>query len=404
MKTLLPAILLAATLLAASPARAQCFGDDGFSVPGACCVTVTPTLPNFPALTLPAQGACFLDCNVEAVFPATIAMGGPAPLFCDLYIIPLSITGGVSTTPNIMIGKYLRTWDEVSPVVARQVWRFQVNTDVNYVAPFAPPCPTPVCASSGGLPVHFVGHLDYARDCGTILWSAAIAMAHMCGDYAHGALSGRPTAFSHPSRLFAFAAPAPFLFGAPVPTPTGPVIADAVRAARTNLVNLQWDCVSEVPVQNGFHALIQTACNCSTSTAAPPRWEHTDLKFSYDCIAPTTNSYQPLPWPGLAPTGLTWFPLGTWGVPFAVFPSGEAVSIGFGAANAPDVCANNFPFHLVYGSATSGGDIGILQNTGIASHDFIDLVNSMMLIPPPPYVAIGYGALYVSTMVWSLNF
>ncbi len=406
MRLALPTILAASMLLAAPPAWSQCFGDDGFNVPGACCVPVTPNLPNFPALTLAADGACFLNCSVEAVFPATIAMGGPAPLFCDLYIIPISISGVVTTVPDILVSKYLRTWEEVDPtgVNNRQVWRFQVNADLTYAPPFAPPCPTPVCASSAGLKVHFVGHLDFARDCFGGNWSAATTLAHLCGDLAHGNLSGRPTTASHPSRLFAFAAPTPFAFAAAVPVPTGPVIADAFRSARTNLASLQWDCLSEVPVFNGQHALVAQACDCATSANPPLRWQHTNLTFSYGCNAAQGANFTLIPWAGVVPTGLSWFPLGRYAVPASVYPAGEAVAVGFGLASAADACGANFPANFLYGVATSGGELAILPNSGIVTTDFIDLVNSMMLIPPPPFVAIGYGALYVSTMVWSLNF
>src|SRR5262245_14712350 len=102
------AALLSAFATFGSAASAQCFQDDGFLVPGTCCLPVNPLLPQFPSMTINSEGACWRNCTPTAVFPQVIALNNPVPIFGDIYIIGLGINGTVNIQPTIMIAKYAR--------------------------------------------------------------------------------------------------------------------------------------------------------------------------------------------------------------------------------------------------------------------------------------------------------
>lgn len=415
------AACLCVALAAFAPvAGAQCFGDDGFLLPGACCVPMTPTLPAFPAATIPAENCCFHNCNPQQILPVTITLGSPIPVLCDTYVVFASITGMFGTAgPTLMAAKYDRTWMEVNPITMRQVWRFLINADF-YYAPNAAagmPCPIPPCSGAVGgaiAPVHFVGSLDYALSCtGLGGWEVAINLTHLCGAFMHGPFSARPLSgpAAHPEHIYSFVGPTPFAWG-PGPVPMGGVVADSVRHTDINL-NLApplWNCNSEVFVFPGGALNVQSVnCPCQDPTIpAMPAWHHEQLTFAYGCSAAIASTFVSVPIGALLPTGLAAFPLGTYAVPFGSYPAGESISVYIGAALAPSPCPSpvfQFPFHLVTGVGNVGGDFVILfPGVALTGTQSLDLANMLVLQTAPPWVAMGIGALFVSSEVWSLNF
>jgi len=405
------ALTLALLLTFTTGLRAQfgCFGDDGFSVPGTCCIPRSAadiTLPFFPAVTLPAEAAAFQDCSLLAASPTTISLGTPIPIFCDLYFVPITfIGGGVNVAPTFMLARYTRTWVEADPTgVSQQVWRFLVNMDLTYLPAFSTPWPTPDCAATSGLKVHYTGSLDYADGCPISgNFQAALNLVHFGGDLSHGNLSQRPTASSHPGHIYAFVGPTPFDWTAPGATPQGFPVGESVRSTDADLQNGVWDCYSDAFILGGGLTTVQNSCPGASSASAPGRFEEMDLQLDYGCGGPTL-SYLSIPFPPLLPTGLTVFPLGTYALPFGTWPGTTSVATCFGTAAAPDPCGNNFPFHLVHGVMTTGGDFALLYGSPVGSNQFVDLENMLVYMPSPPYMLIGYGSLFLSTMNWSANF
>ncbi len=408
MKTLATCLLSIFLLVRASPCQFTCYGDDGFFDPTACCIPVTNTnLPPFPAFTVPSDGACFLDCSIDALYPVTVNLGAPIQILDDVYAIPITLGGTVTTAFTYLIAKYARTWVEADPtgVGSNQIWRFLVNTDLIYVSTGPSPCPVPPCGAVG-FPVHMVGSVDYARNCIVSTdWHVAINLTHFCGDLAHGPFSAYPTnTFNHPDRLYSIVGPAPFDFAATQPTPTGNVLGEDTRSVLASLSPLVWDVFNEVPVLGGQLTFRQPDCPCASFASANPRWEQLDLSFFYGCATGLGGNFTNLAWPGTIPSGLYAFPLGTYQAPPGTYPQNRAVAVYVGVAAATDTCANNIPIHLVHGVSTYGSVPGFsfhMNTPGIVYQNFIDFEN--MLRPVVNQLIIGYGGFFLSTMNWSLN-
>ena len=424
--------LVVTLAVATTPVAAQCFGPDGLSVPGACCQVVTPNLPTFTQAAIPSEYACLLDCSPELIEPCNILIGAPIALFCDTYVIGLTVSGTllVPTVPTFMIAKYSRTWIEVdaSGNPTRQVWRFLINIDLNFnITPVtSTPCPIPPCHGLGANPldVHFVGSLDYVQPCNVMpvppARPGAINLTHMCGRLTHAPFSARPlpAAMSHPNRSYAFAGPTPFAWG-PAPTPMGPVVAGAQRSTLLDLPNVNMVCLNENRVLQGQVQDVMQDCLCGsppTPTTAPPIWHHQDINFTYLCQDPLGGAafnFSPIPFPPLLPTGIACMNLGTYlGVAGGgAYPAQESVSVYVGIASAPDPCQNWWPFHVVHGVGTSGGAPGILLDgpmigpmTGNFVNEFIDLENSLLFDGSAPgLISVGLGSIYFSNQVWQLN-
>ncbi|MFN0204736.1 MAG: hypothetical protein ACKVS6_00295 [Planctomycetota bacterium] len=411
------AAFVAAAILTVSSASAQgCFVDDGFHLPGACCAPAFPNLPQFPAMTIPSLGACFENCNPIQQFQSKIDISPQGQFFCDVFLSQITITGLVNTNPALLISKYSRTWFEITPTGAqRQVWRFLINVDINYIVPATAtaPCPYPKTALNG-LACHFIGSLDYARDCGTAgAFSAAINLTHLCGDFMHNQFSLQPiTPNPNPNHMYSFVGPTPFIYGF-APVPSGVITADAVRSNRYNFVTspLQWDCLTEVPVTpGGLLSSQQQHCACEDPTQPSlPLWTNQTLNFNYGCNFPGPLPFSLMPF-FLAPaTGLRCLTLGRYAVPAGSYPGPESVNLYMGLATSQDPCvANAFPFHLITGVGTVGGDQAFIVNQQISTApipttQFLDLENVLVLIGGPPYIAIGIGGIFLSTQLWQLN-
>jgi hypothetical protein len=407
MRFLAASIVLVLAFAATAPA--QCFGDDGFSIPGTCCAPLLgANLPAFPAWFMPGDGACFLDCGIESVYPVLINLSAPFPVFTDVYISFMTLGGSISAPSTFLIMKYARTWMEAGPAGSiHQVWRFLINTEINYTPASPTPCPVPTCAAAG-MTVHFVGSIDYSLECTTAgnNWAVAINLTHLCGDMAHGSFSAKPTSTaSHPTRLFALVGPAPFNFAATMPLPQTPMLGESMRSTQANLASGIWIAQSEMPVFSGQLTLVNNDCACTNQLTPPLRWERQLLQINYDCIAPPTHSLNSLSWPPIAPTGFNVFPLGTYAVPINQFPGPESVSVCFGVGSATDPCGFNFPIHLLHGVGTRGGFLSFFFNAAIPpTMDMLDVENMYVINFSPLSMSLGYGAFFLSTMIWSTNF
>jgi hypothetical protein len=259
--------------------------------------------------------------------------------------------------------------------------------------------------------VHFIGSLDYSRDCATGTWRAAINLTYLCEAFMHGTMSVRPNPVgTNVNLVYSFVGPVPFNWGVGAP-PVGPTIADSVRTTRYNLgvSPFLWTCLSEMPTFGGLLTNNVQYCACEQAPGiGAPAWTQQTLQFKYGCSSAVSQNYNSVPWAPLLPTGLSAFNLGTYATPPGVFPGTESVSLYMGVATAPDPCANGFPIHLVTGVGTSGGDLAIVDSitTGgpITTTEFLDLENMLVLIGGPPFIAIGLGGIFLSTSIFSLNF
>jgi hypothetical protein len=386
--------------------RGQCFGDDGFSIPGTCCTPATPNLPPFPSWFMFADGASIRDCGVEAVFPVLVNLSAPFPFFNDVYVTQMTCAGAINLQPTFVVMKYARTWTQpgVTGVVA-QVWRFLVNVDVMYNPAAPAPVPVPPCAAAG-LNVHYVGSIDYSLECNAAnpIWNVALNLTHHCGDMSHGPWSSNFTATAnHPDRLYAIVGPAPFNYAATAPLNQAMMTADAMRSTLGNLGTLTWINHSELFVLSGQSLLVNNDCACSSIATPPPRWERHNFRIDYGCSTATPQALQSIAWPPVAPTGFNVFPLGTYAVPPGVYPGPAHVSVCWGVATGPDQCGFNMPIHLLHGIYTSNPVQGTLFSTGATYNDFLDVEDMLVVNLSGPSMNLGYGALFLSTMLWSVN-
>lgn len=406
LRTISAALVASAAVAAFS--FGQCNPNDGLSVPGACCVPVQTTLPQFPAIQYQGQGNCIRDCTPGTPWTVGISVSPPGQIFCDIFVMNVSIAG-VTPVSGLLIGKYARTWTEVSPIFPpRQVWRFLVSGDLSYAvtATSVAPCPFPKTAL-GGNTVHFTGSIDYAFDCLTAQWQSAIQLTHLCAQFEHASWSPKPFGTpTNPDTVYAFVGPLPFAW-APAPPPAGLLVADSERTTRYNLVStpLQWDCLSDDQVVNGTLANIAPYCPCSNGPVGPAAWWQQNLNFSSVCNPVAGGAYSGISVPPIAPTGLAANPLGSWtGGPLA-FPGSRRLWVEFGFAVSPDTCTGNLPFHIVTGVMTDGPLATLVDPNGnvVTSNIFLDLQNTLVLVGGPPFVAIGFGGISLASKTWALN-
>src|SRR5688572_30645399 len=164
-RTLLLAII---AFLAFAPAGiGQCMlpTDDGFDT--GCCGPVAPALPIFPPVTVSAEYGVLVGCQQQFVVPPfQVQFGAPTFVLCDVALISVNIQLPGNNISGFLVGKYSRSWGDLSTPVFGQVWRFLVNGDLLCTSgtPITP-CTTilPRCAALN-IPVHFDGHIDYACD------------------------------------------------------------------------------------------------------------------------------------------------------------------------------------------------------------------------------------------------
>jgi hypothetical protein len=412
------AIFVATLVLPA--AFAQCPGNDGFSA-GPCCTPASPTLPNFPTMTLNGLGACIRDCGVESQFN-TVATLSPAQVLCDHWLFYLTISGPPSVTigaGNFLVGKYDRTWLEFplpgTPPI--QVWRFLVNGDLNYglTTTSAPGCPIPLSAFPPfSLPVHYVGNVDYAFNCATGGWQVAYTLTHWCPPESHAPFSQRPIAAAAGwlKRTYHFVGPANFVFGL-CPPPDGVIVAESCRKS-FGLSNpaVPYTCLNESQVFQGNLQNVMNNCSCfdPTPVGPPPRYMHQSLNAFEICggAGAPINSFGGFGIPFM-PTGLRALMLGSW-VPIAgggTYPGTKCISIYLGIIEGPGVCPGPGPviaLNAVTGVGTTGGNVVQLFDSPtptIAPLEFLDL--QQMLVLTPFGFTPGLGSLFASERVWQFN-
>jgi hypothetical protein len=415
------AIVVAAVVLPGAFGQTVCPNNDGFSG-GPCCTPASPTLPNFPTLTLNGLGACIRDCGVESQFN-TIATLSPQQVLCDHWLINLTISGPPSVSigaGNFLVAKYSRTWMEfpIPGTPPLQVWRFLVNGDLNYSLTTAAGigCPVPLSAAPPfNLPVHYVGHLDYAFNCGTGAWQVAYSLTHWCPPESHAPFSQRPipAAAGWAKRTYHFVGPANFMFGL-CPPPDGTIVAESTRSS-VGLSNpaIPYTCQRESQVFQGVLTNLNSNCVCNdpTPVGPPPRYMHQTLnafEFCGGAGAPIFN-FAGFGIPFM-PTGLRALMLGSW-VPVAgggTYPGTKCLSVYLGVLESPGVCpplpAPGGSLHAVTGVGTTGGNAVQLFDSptpAIAPLKFLDLQN--MLVLTPFGFQIGIGSLFASEKVWNFN-
>ncbi len=418
-------ILLLGSATLSAQISVGCLGDDGFNL--GCCSTPQPNLPNFPAFTESGVYGCFLDCNLEAQFNETVALGAPLFVACDLAAIPVTVTGGTVSDPSFsgtLLGKYERTWMEIlSTGAMRQVWRFLVNGDLTYnLSPIAPgaPCPVPPCAVPPvNLPVHFTGHIDYAMDCGPVVvgtspWHIALNLNHVTGCLNHASFSARPLVGppAHNNRTYSLVAPSNFVFG-PSSVPSGsPLVGESVRSAALNLTTSPaYQCFGEahVAIFGTVQDNSQTCYGCGPVIGVgAPIWHNQEIHGGVSCGPLTVLlPFDTTPIPGVFPTGMVSMEIGSYvGINPDAFPTGRSISLNYGVMHYVDNCLpNDFPFFVFTGVGHTGGSPAILfgPNPSAAPvSKFVDL-QSMELPSSSGLFGPGIGALFLPRKVWSLN-
>lgn len=419
MKRFLPALLSCLVgLVAAAGAWAQCPSNDNLSGPN-CCTPTFANVPVFPVMTVNGRGACVRDCGVESQYN-TIATFAPNQVLCDYWFINVTITSppAVNIINQLLVAKYDRTWVEfpVAGGAPIQVWRFLVNGDLVYSTSTATSagCPVPLSALPPfNLPVHYIGNVDYAFDCGTGSWQIAYTLTHFCPTESHAPFSARPIAAAAgwPKRTYHFVGPANFVFGM-CPAPSGPIVADTTRTS-IGLTNpaVPYTCLRETQVVQGILQDIQQNCVCldPTPVVPPPIYTHQQLNATETCGGlGSPIASLPLPLPALF-TGLRALTIGFW-TPVATqtYPNGKCISVYLGALQAPGLCpvaTTAGAVHVVSGVGTTGGNPVQLFDSPLpvfAPLEFLDLHN-MLVFTPPFTFAPGFGALFASERVWSFN-
>lgn len=406
---LLLALLLVTSL--ATPAQivggpCPIIGDDGFA--GPCCAPAANlNIPQFPAVLSSGVYGCLLDCDLERQFQQRVRIS-INQFLCDYAIMQIDVLAGSAGAP-VMSGtfyaKYARTFTEFDPATgqATQVWRWLVNGDFIYTptAVAGAPCPVPATGVNGR-PVHFFGSVDYrcGGGSGTTLnpYSVRFDLSHLPRCISNAPWSARPLppVSTAGNRSYHLVGPAPFSFS-PAPPPEGFVPGESVRSSRVSWSNFNYTCLNEQRMQGQ----IQTAgfrCLCGPGAGVGVR-RYADQTFAgrVTCGG-TTVPFNSVPLPGITPTGTIALNLGS-------YANGTRLTVYWGIFQYTDLCTQEGPFHVVAGSGTSsagGYRFFNTQNpTGGLLRSAVDLGNAQLLNPFPP--AIGWGAPYVSTVVWNFS-
>lgn len=406
------AIVLGFALMAVAPVSAQCGIDDGLA--GPCCTPANPNLPIFPALQTTGRGGVIRDCNVEAQFPTGTVVTN-FPIIDDYYLMQISINGGGVVINNAtFFAKYSRTWMELSSAGVVQVWRFLVNGDVPYTvnAASVPGLPAPISAFPPfNLPVHFNGAVDYAMLCGTTNWNVAYWLTHGCPTEMHAPWSAVPipAAVGWPRRVYHFAAPGNINYGVAGPGPIGFIGGEAVRTSAVNTAGT-YQSSTEIPIFPGGNLNTGPAyCQCALGPGALRNTDQTMTGIT-GCVG-AIFPFNTFPVPGILPTGMRATALGSHIgalAPGQFYPSiGTRVNHELAVLQYTPPCPQILPsfVHLYGGVATSGTSpiqsfTSVPPVAGVIAHQ-IDLGN--MLVMGGGGWQIGFGALYISDLVWNFS-
>jgi len=391
---LLAPLLAAALLGGGSPAAsAQCFGPDGLDL-GPCCGTVIPNLPQFPAVSMPALGACWDRCTQGLQRTLKLSWSMPTQFACTEYSAGLLVNDGISGLPILtgkMIMNYTRTWQEIDPTgQAIQVWRFTVKADLS-VPPGGLPvnCPTPNCIGPFGPhpTAFFYGYMDYAACNVTGAWQNVLVLNHSADRFIHApGLSDKPGVF-HPGQSYAIIAPhsalQPFVPGNNMAF-GGPLFGEATRDV--NVGGLPPGvCVAEERVLQG--AMTKLGAGCLANIASNPK-QHTLRQFTgtTQCVnavgqpgawASLNVNFPVLPWFHMVASSM-----GTWSNP-NIYPGIEAAWVDEGLFIHQDACTGNW-VELKYGGSTRGGWQAVLPIPVIVTN-FTDIADNWSAPLNGPY-------------------
>ena len=386
---------LAVTLFTLSPAAdAQCFTPDGLDST-ICCAPVTPTIPSFPAVSLPGQGICWNACNLSSQTCTKIAIGAPTSTVCGQWQATLSVfdCSGNQLFKGIMVLDYTRTWAEskVLGLTPNQVWRFAAKVDL--VSPLGGPtgCPVPNCSQVPGGSAFYYGYLDYSLDCASGMIEPALVLYHGCDVFIHKpAYSSVPGAF-HPNTTFALVAPDtaanPFLPVVALP-PAGILMNEAMRRAAAPSALA---CFAEEPLNQGSFFPLVTGCLCPLSFA-PPQQAGNRLGGTGMCGGSfaTLNLWPLTPWYELISTSI-----GRWSNNSS-YPGTEHASAAEGLLLYQDACdptgLATQNFDIFYGALTQGG-WAITSLTGVppSTDRFLDLASNYSIPTSASVVFPLYG-------------
>ncbi len=383
------ALALTLTALSAAQASAQCLLPDNTS--GPCCSVVTPTLPAFPAITLPGQAICWDSCNVGAQLCAQVVLGPPVQVNCTEYTVSFQSLdcGGNPQLKSQLHLAYTRTWSEfpVPGTVGLQVWRFVVKADVS-PSTTAFGCQVPNCL--GTHPTAFYhGYLDYAFDCVNGTWESALVLFHGCDKFQHDPLySSRPGVF-HPGRSFAVVAPStaanPFVPVALVPT-GGPTFFEAMRDA-PNAATLA--CEAAETLTQGKIQNLGSACACPFSFFPPQvTARHAEGTSTCGSNFRSLSAFPTLPWLELMTTSL-----GAWSTA-ASYPGPESVWVDEGTFLHVEACtltgAAEAYAEIKVGATTEKGFLAAVGP--VATDRFTDLVDNYSVLLGTPILPPFFGS------------
>ncbi len=396
----LPALVVALLIGAAPGASSQCLGPDNLDLPGACCQPVIPTLPPFPAASLPGLGVCWNQCTVGTTNTLKVAWTAPTQPFCAEYSTILTVSDGTSGLPILtgpLVLDYTRTWNEIDNTGAlTQVWRFTAKADLSFVTGGGvPPCPVPTCIGAiGAWPTAFYyGYVDYTSCTAAGPWENALVLYHACDRFIHMPnLSNRPGVF-HPGRSYAIVAPhtalQPFI---PMNTiaPGGPLFGEAMRNVNTIVPPLPF-CISEDRIVGGTMTKLGAGCLC-TLAQNPKQQTLREFKGQSQCVSTTgvpgswtslVVNFPVLPWFHMVTTSI-----GSWSSPL-VYPGKESAWVDEGLFVHQDACTGDF-VELKYGGSTKDG-WPVLLPIPVVVTNFTDVVDnySAPLLGPYPMPVLG---------------
>jgi hypothetical protein len=390
-------ILALGVLSLAPPADAQCFVPDGYdSAP--CCSNVTPTLPTFPASSLPGKGICWTNCALSGQVCTKISLGAPIPstATCTQYTSILDVfdcSSGATLMKGVVTLDYTRTWNEQVPTSSLpiQVWRFAAKVDIVSPLSGTPACPVPSCALTPISTAFYYGYVDYSLDCVTGAFDTVIVLYHGCDEFTHKpGFSSVPGAY-HPNSTFAIVAPDtaanPFVPGVNLPT-TGVLMNEAMRSVTPNAIGT---CLAEEHIQQGIFQPLVSGCLCPLSLA-PPQQSGVRLSASGMCGGSfqSLNLWPAAPWYELVTTSI-----GRW-TNTSTYPGPEKASVAEGLLLYTNICSTSgaieTSFDIFYGGFTGGGQSVITPGPGpTLTSNFLDLASNYSNLVTSPVVFPLYG-------------
>lgn len=394
-------LALTAGALVTAPS-AQCLDPDGLD--GPCCVDVLPTLPTFPAQSLPGSAICWDSCAVTSDDCVQLNLTAPTTAICGQYTSDLTTIDcgtGANQLGGTLILDYARTWEEFpTPGESLQVWRFLVKADLILAGVSTGTCPFPSCLPAQPTAFYY-GYLDYARDCSTGAWESALVLYHGCDAFVHDPLiSSRPGTF-HPSTTYALVGPStvtnPFV---PVSLPAGggPLFFEGIRDT-IDLVTLA--CESRERLQAGNIVPLGNACACSFALA-PPQTTARYMDGVSFCGSDfrSVNLFPFLPWFEVMSISI-----GSWSNGSS-YPGPEAAWVEEGLFLHTEACSlSGTPqayAEVKVGATTEGGYLAAI---GLVVGDkFTDLVNNFSAALGSPITPPFVGNVMPSLHLISVNY